>query len=129
MTTNLVPYKVQHRYGGLREDDEIWAKVFAAMKVRRPDMYERHRKQEALNAIRELSPEWQAEQQRWEEEVRQESGYTLLGLDPNIDVCKRQVKNAYRRQARKLHPDVGGDAEQFKALHTAYRMILANTKA
>ena len=125
--TNLVPYKFQYRYGGLREDDERWAKVFAAMKVRRPEMYERHRKQEAINAIRELSPEWQEEQQRLEEEVRQESGYALLGLDPNIDVCKRQVKNAYRRQARKLHPDIGGDADQFKTMYAAYRMILAAT--
>ena len=129
MTTDLVPYKVQHPYGGLHEADERWAPAFAVMKVRHPKMYERHRKQEAFNAIRELSPEWQAEQQRLREKIRQESGYTLLGLDPNIDVCKRQVKNAYRRKARKLHPDVGGDAEQFKALHSAYRTILANTKA
>ena len=57
------------------------------------------------------------------------SDLALLGLDVEVTLCKRIVKNAYRRQARKLHPDTGGDEEQFKALHAAYRTILANTKA
>jgi hypothetical protein len=56
----------------------------------------------------------------------QSNEYPVLGLDFHEDVLtKREVKNAYRRQARKLHPDVGGDAESFKQLHTAYRRLLA----
>jgi hypothetical protein len=69
----------------------------------------------------------------WREEKRkqvmQSPNYTLLGLVANADLTKREVKNAYRRKARKMHPDTGGDAEQFKALHTAYRNVLAITKA
>lgn len=53
----------------------------------------------------------------------------LLGLDADTALCKRDVKNAYRRQARKLHPDVGGSEDAFKMLNTAYRKVLANTKA
>ena len=53
--------------------------------------------------------------------------YTLLGIEPG-SVTKRDVKNAYRRQARKLHPDVGGDDETFKRMHAAYRRVLASVK-
>ncbi|SRR5579871_2538595 len=48
--------------------------------------------------------------------------YVLLGIEPGA--TKREIKNAYRRKARKLHPDVGGDAEAFKQLYTAYRAVL-----
>ena len=53
--------------------------------------------------------------------------YTLLGIEPG-SVTKRDVKNAYRRQARKLHPDVGGDDETFKHMYAAYRRVLASVK-
>ncbi len=48
--------------------------------------------------------------------------YALLGIEPGA--TKRDIKNAYRRKARKLHPDVGGDAESFKQLHETYRFLL-----
>ncbi len=54
--------------------------------------------------------------------------YTWLGLEPSDDLTKREVRNAYRRQARKLHPDVGGNDEAFKQLHDAYRRLLAAVK-
>src|SRR5579884_3925506 len=44
--------------------------------------------------------------------------YALLDIEPGA--TKREVKNAYRRKARKLHPDVGGDAEAFKQMYAAY---------
>jgi curved DNA-binding protein CbpA len=49
--------------------------------------------------------------------------YALLGIQPGV--TKRDIKNAYRRQARRLHPDKGGDAEAFKAMYAAYRRLLA----
>ncbi len=52
--------------------------------------------------------------------------FTLLGIEP--DATKRGIRNAYRRKARKLHPDVGGSDEAFKQLHDAYRRILAAAK-
>jgi hypothetical protein len=53
--------------------------------------------------------------------------YTLLGIAP--DATKRDIKNAYRRKARKLHPDAGGDDEAFKQLYSAYRKALAAAKS
>lgn len=53
------------------------------------------------------------------------SAYAALGLPPEASL--HDVKNAYRRLARKLHPDVNSakDAgEQFEALNRAYRTIL-----
>jgi DnaJ-domain-containing protein 1 len=52
--------------------------------------------------------------------------FALLGIEPGA--TKRDVKNAYRRQARKLHPDKGGDAEAFKTMYAAYRKLLTIVK-
>jgi hypothetical protein len=48
----------------------------------------------------------------------------ILGLNQRDTLYKKDVRNAYRRKARKLHPDVGGDAEAFKQLYAAYRTLL-----
>ncbi len=64
---------------------------------------------------------------RMRREVRSHVGsYTLLGIEQGAS--KREIKNAYRRQARKLHPDKGGDEAAFKALYAAYRQLLTITK-
>jgi curved DNA-binding protein CbpA len=47
-----------------------------------------------------------------------------LGLNDSDILTKKDVRNAYRRKARKVHPDVGGDAEAFKELYAAYRAVL-----
>ncbi|QYJ04652.1 molecular chaperone DnaJ [Nocardioides panacisoli] len=50
--------------------------------------------------------------------------YELLGVDRNAD--EDAIKKAYRRQARKLHPDVNPDPEaqeQFKQVSTAYEVL------
>ena len=52
----------------------------------------------------------------------------ILGLDSQNDLTKRDVYNAYRRKARKAHPDVGGNAEDFNRLYTAYRTVLLCAK-
>lgn len=40
-----------------------------------------------------------------------------------------EVKQAYRRRARELHPDAGGDAEQFRRVQEAYQAISGGTDA
>ena len=52
--------------------------------------------------------------------------YALLGIERDAD--KRTVKNAYRRKARKLHPDKGGTEADMKALNAAYHRLLAAIK-
>ena len=47
------------------------------------------------------------------------SPFAVLGLTPTATVA--QVKAAYRRRSRKLHPDVGGDEEAFRELTDAFR--------
>jgi DnaJ family protein C protein 3 len=46
-------------------------------------------------------------------------------LDISLNATERDVKNAYRRKARKAHPDRGGSEDQFKALKAAYDKVLA----
>ena len=52
--------------------------------------------------------------------------YEILGVSP--DASDEDIKRTYRRKARTLHPDAGGDEEQFKELTTAYE-ILRNPEA
>jgi DnaJ-like protein len=58
-----------------------------------------------------------------------DTDYGILGLDTASTYQKKDVRNAYRRKARKLHPDVGGDAESFKQLYIAYRNALKGARA
>lgn len=47
--------------------------------------------------------------------------YEVLGVDKKA--TKADVKRAYRRKAAKLHPDAGGDGEEFRALTIAYETL------
>jgi molecular chaperone DnaJ len=52
--------------------------------------------------------------------------YEILGVDR--DASDDEIKRSYRRRARELHPDTGGDEEEFKELTTAYE-VLKNPQA
>lgn len=52
--------------------------------------------------------------------------YDILGVPRDAD--NEAIKRAYRRMARELHPDAGGDEEAFKELTAAYE-ILSNERA
>lgn len=50
--------------------------------------------------------------------------YEVLGVDRGAD--KKEIKKAYRRLARKYHPDVSDDpdaAEKFKEISEAYAVL------
>ena len=47
--------------------------------------------------------------------------YQVLGL-PSI-ASDREIKEFYRKLARLHHPDVGGDAEEFKKIQEAYAVV------
>ena len=50
--------------------------------------------------------------------------YKILGVDRNAD--KKTIKSAYRRLARRHHPDVAKStdaAERFKELSEAYEVL------
>lgn len=47
--------------------------------------------------------------------------YELLGLDE--EASRREINAAYRRLAKKLHPDKGGDAVLFQQLTQAYQAL------
>lgn len=48
--------------------------------------------------------------------------YALLGVDP--DASPAEIKSAYRGMARNLHPDTGGDPDQFHRLRRAYETLI-----
>lgn len=47
--------------------------------------------------------------------------YEVLGV--NKDAILSQLKKAYRKKAKKLHPDAGGNPQDFKALVVAYNIL------
>jgi len=46
----------------------------------------------------------------------------------NATELQKSVKDAYRRQAKVHHPDLGGDAATFRKLHQAYRELTSWAK-
>ena len=48
----------------------------------------------------------------------------LQKSDLNSPALQRKIKSAYRKQAMRHHPDLGGDAAGFRKLHDAYIQIL-----
>jgi len=47
--------------------------------------------------------------------------YKVLGISPGAS--QEEIKQAYRRQAIKLHPDKGGTSEAFAELHDSYEYL------
>lgn len=47
--------------------------------------------------------------------------YAMLGIERDAD--DNQVKAAYRKAAKGMHPDSGGDADQFARLQTCYDLL------
>lgn len=54
-------------------------------------------------------------------EVSNKEYYEMLGLEKGAEPT--EIKRSYRRKAMSMHPDKGGDAEQFKALSEAYEVL------
>lgn len=53
----------------------------------------------------------------------------LIVLGVGADATEKEIKTAYRRKAKVLHPDQGGDPEQFKLLHAAYQRATGRESA
>lgn len=49
--------------------------------------------------------------------------WAVLGVEPGASV--EEIKRAFRKRALETHPDQGGDAAAFRALHAAYERALA----
>lgn len=47
--------------------------------------------------------------------------YSLLGVAKTASA--EEIKRAFRKKAHELHPDKGGDAEQFKKVNEAYQTL------
>lgn len=49
------------------------------------------------------------------------SPYDILRLDPGAD--EEEIDRAYRRRVKETHPDLGGTAEEFRAVRAAYEQL------
>lgn len=50
------------------------------------------------------------------------SAWSVLGLSPGASLP--EVRRAFQRRALQTHPDQGGEAEAFEAVHRAYQKLL-----
>jgi len=57
----------------------------------------------------------------WLERVMANS-WEILGVSP--DSSESEIKHAFRQKAFEVHPDVGGNAEEFRKLYAAYEECL-----
>ncbi len=53
--------------------------------------------------------------------MKDQEYYDILGILP--DASEKEIKKAYRRKAMKIHPDRGGNTEDFKKLSEAYEVL------
>ena len=53
--------------------------------------------------------------------VKETELYDIIGIQPSS--TKDEIKKAYRNKAKILHPDKGGDPDQFKKLSSAYEIL------
>ena len=128
------PYKAAHQIGG-RNDPRI-AQAWEQAKTEAPNLYRKHEQMQSYFTARRPiidamldDPEVIA----MLDDLAKRAATTrhnafieeLALLDVEAGATKREIRNAYRRKARKLHPDAGGDDAAFKQLHTAYRRLLA----
>ena len=49
------------------------------------------------------------------------SPYEVLGVEK--DAAPEEIKKAFRRKAKKVHPDKGGSTEQFQETERAYAIL------
>ena len=63
-------------------------------------------------------------ERRSQEDVRAKA-LRLLGLEPGSS--DDQIEKAFRKAARQLHPDVGGDATKFRAIVDARNLLLGRS--
>lgn len=52
--------------------------------------------------------------------------YKVLGVEK--DATKSEIKQSYRKKSKKLHPDVGGNNEEFILLSKAYALLVDDTR-
>lgn len=52
-----------------------------------------------------------------------DSWFEVLGLRP--DANEQQIKDAFREQSKKVHPDRGGSRDEFIRLQTAYKTAMS----
>ncbi len=56
--------------------------------------------------------------------LQRQQALAVLGLPPTA--TPQQIKQRYRRLAKKHHPDMGGDPQQMQRLVAAYEFLMKN---
>ncbi|AYP68309.1 chaperone protein [Bacillus phage vB_BcoS-136] len=130
MKTREKGYELEREQRKLREE----ARRMERERLRREfEEKLRREREEFRRKFEEYERKRRERRQREQEREKQRYGalnkliesYRILGL--NQDATAKEVKSAYRRLAKKHHPDVGGNEKQFIKLKEAYDFIVENT--
>jgi len=55
-------------------------------------------------------------------EKSQMSDFDILGVEESAS--KEEIRRAFRKKAMEVHPDKGGDADEFQKLNQAYHNLI-----
>jgi len=70
--------------------------------------------------------QWAERMKRERANVPDDVCYHMLGLTPSA--TEHEIRRAYRRKAKKFHPDHGGDPDIMDALTMAYEQLIEHKR-
>ena len=56
--------------------------------------------------------------------MTEENLFEILGLEPSEEYTNDEIRKAWMTKAKELHPDRGGDAEEFNKVQKAYEALV-----
>ncbi len=103
---------------------------FAACRVMSQNLWRKKAKeirQEIFMRMLQHQKEFAKEARRFNERKRykpQEDLRKILGLTIKGEITLKQIKSAYKKRAKEIHPDRGGSHEAFCQLQSAYESLM-----
>ncbi|MCA9198419.1 MAG: J domain-containing protein [Planctomycetales bacterium] len=98
-------------------------------KARQRDEYIQTSLRMRSELIRQLWVKRQVDAERNRKVVAMTGPFALEILGVPVYASEAEVKQAYRKKVAECHPDHGGDADEFQALHQAYKKAMIHVRA
>lgn len=120
------PFRMPDASGGGEKTPEAALRAAEKAAGRHLQLIESHWAKAFMGTLRGKKPEPPREKtaapERPASNVDSQNPWEVLGLPPGSSLA--QVRAAYRSQVLRVHPDQGGEADAFRAVHAAYERLV-----